>query len=254
MRIVIITQDEPFFLGRHFDHFFRNIPNYANVVGCVVFPPSTHGRRKSFVFKSLDTLKRFGIKFFVFYSIKYIISKLNKSKSVFRILEKNKINTIILNQSINNKKSLKVLKELEPDLLISVLGNEIFKTELINLAKHGCLNLHTSLLPKYRGVMPTFWVLRYNEEETGVSVFFVDEGIDTGPILVQKRIKVENRTQYQLIEHTKKIGMDAIIESIELINKGNYELIPNEDRNSSYYSLPKKEDVKEFYKNGKRFF
>ena len=69
----------------------------------------------------------------------------------------------------------------------------------------GCINLHTALLPKYRGLMPTFWVLKNNEKNTGVSVFFVDEGIDSGPIIVQKNISIGNMTQQELIVKTKKL-------------------------------------------------
>jgi len=68
--------------------------------------------------------------------------------------------------------------------------------------------------------MPSFWVLKNNENKTGVSVFFVDKGIDSGPILVQKELSIsQNMTQEELIKKSKKIGMNAIIEAIELIQK-----------------------------------
>lgn len=122
------------------------------------------------------------------------------------------------------------------------------------MAPEGCLNLHTALLPKYRGLMPSFWVLKNDENYTGVSVFFVDEGIDSGPILVQKKIKIDNRTQQELIRYTKKIGMDAIIEAIELVQSGNYKLISNPDKKMTYYSFPTRKDVKEFRKKEKKFY
>lgn len=94
--------------------------------------------------------------------------------------------------------------------------------------------------------MPSFWVLRYNEKYTGVSVFFVDEGIDSGDILVQKKVEIGNRSQEQLISDTKQIGMDSIIECVEKIHSGGYELIPNPDEEQTYFSFPTKEDVKAF--------
>jgi methionyl-tRNA formyltransferase len=160
-----------------------------------------------------------------------------------------------LKGNINSEDSLKMIRSYNPDLLVSVLGSQIFKQPLIDLATKGCLNLHTALLPKYRGVMPSFWVLKNKEKETGVSVFFVDKGIDSGPILVQKRISITiGMTQSQLIRISKKIGMDAIIEAIQLIQKGNYTLIPNPDEEKTYYSFPTCQDVKEFYKAGKKFY
>ena len=188
------------------------------------------------------------------YGIKYIRSKLSFSYKVEYIFEKHGIEKIDIEGSINSEASLKKLKSYDPDLLISIAGNQIFKKSLIELAPNGCLNLHTALLPKYRGLMPTFWVLKNNESHTGISVFFVDEGIDSGPILVQKKIKIENRTQEELIQYTKKLGMDAIIEAIEKIQRGGYELMPNSNEESTYFSIPTREDVKEFKRNGRRFY
>ena len=102
--------------------------------------------------------------------------------------------------------------------------------------------------------MPTFWVMKNNEKYTGVSVFFVDEGIDSGPIIVQEKIKIGNLTQEQLISKTKKIGMELISKSINLIQKNEVQLIKNNPLQSSYFTFPTKEDVLEFKKIGKKFF
>ena len=124
-----------------------------------------------------------------------------------------------LNRGQDKKLNMKIMKN--PDLLVSIQGNEIFKKPIITLAKKGCINLHTALLPKYRGLMPSFWALKNNEEYTGVSVFFVDEGIDSGPIIIQRRIEIKNQTLDELIIQTKKIGMEAIVDAIKLISEDN---------------------------------
>ena len=165
-----------------------------------------------------------------------------------------KIKIISLNSSINSKESLDKISSYKPDLLVSILGNQIFKTDLINLAPKGCINLHTALLPKYRGLMPTFWVLKNNEKYTGVSVFFVDKGIDSGPIIVQKKIEIGNLTQQQLIIKTKKIGMEAVAQAVEEILCDSITLIPNPDSEKTYFSFPTRNDVKEFRKQNKSFF
>ena len=102
--------------------------------------------------------------------------------------------------------------------------------------------------------MPSFWVLKNKEKHTGVSVFFVDEGIDSGPILVQEKINIDNISQWELIRMTKFLGMEAILEGIELIQSGDYELIANNEEESTYYSFPTRQDVIEFKKGGNRFF
>lgn len=255
MRIIILTQSDPFYLAENIDYLVNNLPKNSEIVSTVIFDVSPFGKKESFLKKAKKTLHIFGIRFFTYYSLKFVLNKFNPKKDVYKVLKKHKIPIITLDKGINHKESLEKINVLNPDLLISIAGNQIFKSELINLAPKGCLNLHTALLPKYRGLMPSFWVLKNNEKETGVSVFFVDEGIDSGPIITQKRIPItKNMTQSELITISKKIGMDAIIESIEKIESNNYQLIENSEKGKTYFSFPTRKDVSEFYKNNKKFF
>lgn len=253
MRIILLTQDDPFYLAKNIDYLAKNLPAHSQIVGTVVFEVSPFGKRESFIDKMKKTYAIFGLGFFINYGFKFILSKLDPNTKVKNILSQHNIPLIELEGNINKEENRNKIKAFEPDLLISIAGNQIFKLPLINLAPKGCLNLHTALLPKYRGLMPSFWVLKNNEKETGVSVFFVDEGIDSGPILVQKRVEIGNRSQAELIDFTKKLGVDAILESIEKIHSGNYELIPNPEAEKTYFSFPTREDVKAFLKAGKRF-
>ena len=96
--------------------------------------------------------------------------------------------------------------------------------------------------------------MKNREEESGVSIFFVDEGIDTGPILVQNRYPLAGLSLDQLIKASKQAGMDAIIEAIEKIHYGETALIPNNDDEKTYFGFPTREDVMEFRAAGARFF
>ena len=254
MRIIIITQNEPFYLAQNLNYLFNILPKHSSVIGCVVADVSPFGKKESFVSKVIKTYNIFGLKFFIYYSIKYLKSKLTSKNNIYTLLKSKKIPMILLNESINNPNSLKKIKSFNPDLLVSILGNQIFKNPLIRLAPKGCINLHSALLPKYRGLMPTFWVMKNNEKKTGVSVFYVDAGIDSGPIIVQKEVEIENRTQQELIMLTKKIGMDAVAESIDLIKKNKVKVIKNDSSKMTYYSFPSKHDVIDFKKSGKKFF
>ena len=253
MKIIFITQNEPFYLTKNIKYLLKILPNDIMISGFVVFKPSPFGKNQNLITKALKTLRIFGVRFFIYYSLKYIYSKVF-TISLIKYLKKKKIKIINISGSINGVKSLNKLKKLKPDLFVSILGNQIFKKELISIPKLGCINLHTSLLPKYRGLMPTFWVLKNMEKYTGVSVFFVDEGIDSGPIIIQQKVLIDNMNQSQLIEHTKKIGMELISESIKKIKNGSFELIPNPNSEKSYFSFPTKNDVEEFKINGKKFF
>ena len=253
MKIVIITQNDPFYLSSNLKFLLDNLPKKHKVVGVILASASPFGKKETFFRKALKTKKIFGFIFFIHYAFKFLYSKLFKP-SLRNILNNFNIPEINIEGSINSKKNLIIIDSYKPDLIVSILGNQIFKKPLLELAPKGCINLHTALLPKYRGLMPTFWVMKNNEKFTGVSVFFVDEGIDSGPIIVQEKIEIGSCTQQSLIIKTKKIGMQLILKSIDLISKNKVTLIPNDPTKKTYYTFPTRRDVLEFRKNGKKFF
>ena len=253
MKITIITQNEPFYLAKNLSYLLDNLPEVSEVVSCVITKASPFGKKKGFTEKVMDSYKIFGFQFFIYYSFKFIFS-IFFQKSVISVLKNKGVKVIELQGNINSDKNVNLIKRDKPDLLISILGNQIFKKQIFDLAPKGCLNLHTALLPKYRGLMPTFWVLKNREQKTGVSVFLVDEGIDSGPIVVQKECMINNKSQAELIKETKMLGMQAIIEAIEKIQQDTFDLIPNPKEEATYFSFPRREDIKQFKSVGKKFF
>ena len=252
--MLIITQDDPFYLGRNLDYLIERLPEGVELIGCIVFAVSPFGKRESFTDKIKRTYDVFGAAFVMRYGWQYLMNKLNKSTHVKWVLDKRGVSLIELDKGINHKDSLAIIEDLKPDLMVSIAGNQIFKKRLLSIPPKGTINLHTALLPKYRGLMPTFWVLKHNEKETGVSVFFVDEGIDSGPIVVQERVAINGQTQKDLILETKQIGMDCIIRAIEDIRDDKVVLIDNPESEMTYFSFPTRADVKEFKKLGKKFY
>lgn len=254
MRIIIITQNEPFYLAENLKYLINILPNHSSIIGCVVNDVSPFGKKETFFNKAIKTYKVFGFDFFIHYSLKFIKSKFDKSKNIRQLLIDSDIPEIVLDNYINHKDSVNIISDYQPDLLVSILGNQIFKDPIINLAPKGCLNLHTALLPKYRGLMPTFWVLKNNEKYTGVSVFLVDEGIDSGPIVVQEQVEIGDQSQEELIKVTKKMGMEAIAKAVDLIEKDKVIFINNNASHKTYYSFPNRNDTNDFLKQGKRFY
>lgn len=254
MRIVIITQDDPFFLPQNIQYLIENLSTGDQVVAAVVSEVSPYGKRESFFEKALKTLRIFGFRFFLNYACRYVLYKLILRRTVRNIFYSKNIDILNIKDSINSIESLDLLREYKPDLIVSIAGNEIFKHDLISLAKMGCINLHTGMLPKYRGLLPSFWAMKNNEKEIGVTVFFVDLGIDSGPIIVQRSVRIENKSQNALIRETKKLGMDCILNAIEVVKNGDGEPLVNDDSKATYYSFPTKSDVNDFIRSGKRFF
>ena len=254
MNIVLFTQDDPFYLSESIADFLKKIEqtNKHRVVEAFITSASPFGKKENFIQKVVRTYSVFGFNFFIFYAYKFLIRKLILKKSVITELKKKSIPYTKLNNSINNSVNLKKLRKINPDIIIIIAGNQILKKEILNIPKYGIFNIHSSLLPDYKGLMPTFWVLKNKEKITGVSLYKLTEGIDNGPIVNQSIIKInESLSHAELIKKSKIIGNDLIINSFDKI-KNNEKLKNN--LHGSYYKFPTSSDVKEFYRNGKSFF
>ena len=251
-RIILVTQNEAGFLPEAVDYFLRRLPIESSVVSAVVLDPSPFGKRLPGLGKARTALSIFGFKFVISYGLRAIKNVLFK-KSVVAVFREHQVPILSLRNSINSESSIALIESEKPDLIISIAANQIFKSRLINLPRSGILNVHSSLLPKYRGLLPSFWVLRNGDTESGVSVFFVDEGIDSGPILVQERIRIKGLRQSELIAKTKLLGMEALITAVDKVMKNQLETMPNSDSESSYYHFPTRADVRAFYLMGGRF-
>src|ERR1700690_3047428 len=91
-----------------------------------------------------------------------------------------------------DEKFINELRGLAPDLIVVAAYGQILPPAILDLPRHGCLNVHTSLLPKYRGAAPIQWAIANGETETGVTIMKMDAGLDTGPILAQQRTPIES--------------------------------------------------------------
>ncbi len=113
------------------------------------------------------------------------------------------------------------LKKLNADVFV-VVAFRILPREVFILPNKGTFNLHASMLPKYRGAAPINWAIMNGETETGVTTFFIQEKVDTGNIILQKKISVgENETAGELHDRLSTIGAEAVIETLNLIEQGN---------------------------------
>ena len=145
------------------------------------------------------------------------------------------------------------LRSLELDLIVSFSAPCVFPPELLEIPRLGCINLHCSYLPNYAGLLPSFWALFYQESETGVSVHYMDDRIDNGSILAQKRVSIDpGMSMFQLIKKTKRIGGDLVCDVIGELQSGKVESISNSISDDCYYSWPTVEQMREFRKRGGR--
>ena len=122
---------------------------------------------------------------------------------------------------VKSPDSVEALRAYEADVFIVAAFGQILSKEILDMPRFGCLNIHASLLPAYRGASPIQWAVINGEEKTGVTIMQMDEGVDTGDILYQKEIKLdEKETGESLFEKLAVLGAEAIIEALTLLSAG----------------------------------
>jgi methionyl-tRNA formyltransferase len=156
---------------------------------------------------------------------------------------------------VNSEAFRSHLRELGVDFIVSISGTQFYKKALREQTRLGIVNCHGALLPKYRGLMPSFWTLANGETVGGVSVHFVDAKIDNGPIVVQKRYRIHpHDTLEDVMARSKDLAAEAIIECVRLVEAGNAPMLPNEEAEATHFSMPGPGDVERFRASGRRFY
>lgn len=149
-------------------------------------------------------------------------------------------------ENLNSKEFLNYCRQLNIDLIASVSPSQIFKEDLINLPVHGCINIHTAKLPKYKGLYPTYWAMAHGEKTLGISIHYIEKGIDTGKILLKDEVEIPPATTMDhMITVTKLRGAELLLEAADSISSGEAraEYAHGE---GSYFSFPTRQSYKDF--------
>ena len=129
-------------------------------------------------------------------------------------------------------------KELKPDLTVMAFVTDIIPARFFEVPTHGTINYHPSILPRHRGASAINWAVIMGDTQTGLSIFWPDGGIDTGLILLQKKIEIgpNDTTGSLYFNHLFPMGVDAILESIDLVKAGKAPKIPQDEAGATYES------------------
>jgi len=145
-------------------------------------------------------------------------------------------------QKVRNPDFIREVERLHPDLIVVVAFGQILPKILLAIPRYGCINVHASLLPLYRGAAPIPWAIIRGESETGVTTMLMDEGMDTGPILLQSRVEILPReTSGQLSERLSKLGAELLVETVDHIANGTLTAIPQNKEAGTSAPLLKKD-------------
>lgn len=134
------------------------------------------------------------------------------------------------------EKAMAILREIAPDVIVVTAYGQILPKEVLELPEYGCINIHASLLPKYRGSAPINWVILNGEKETGVTSMQMSEGLDTGDMLIKRSTVIgENETYQELYSRLSETGAEVLAETLTAIENGT--LVPEkQDDSLSCYS------------------
>jgi len=257
--ILFITQNDPFYIRIFFEYLFRQYKKLNEIKGMVVC--STMGKKnlrqlikQMYSFYGLRDFVRMGLRF-VLYKMLSKVSGFLKIRRFYSLEQVCKFYNIeiVKTNNINDHSFLDEIKKKDIDVIISVASPKIFREDLLNLPKWGCINIHHGKLPKYRGMMPNFWQLHNNESKVGITIHKMNPKIDAGEIILQSEEEVIiGEPLDSLIKRTKRAGAELMIQAIDKIRNNEIEYIENKQSQGSYYSFPTKRDVIKFKKMGNR--
>lgn len=141
----------------------------------------------------------------------------------------------------NNVKFIDKLKQIKPDVICVVAYGKILPKEILEIPPKGCINVHGSLLPKYRGAAPIQWAVLNGDKTTGITTMYMDEGMDTGDMILKQEVEIgDDETTGELWDRLSKIGAELLVETLKQIENGtaprqkqgdNFTIAPMLDRN-----------------------
>ena len=260
MKCIIFTQDERIYLPTAIEIVVRNL---IDDIECIILSPpmSTHGGILAGLKKHIPV---FGIKGSFYMGMMAILSKLgpllrikpiwSNFWSIEAIAKYFEIPVYKI-ADVNSEEMHSILDEKKADLLISVSCPQVLEKTVLAKFKYGGINVHSAPLPKYRGLMPGFWVLYNGEKQTAVTVHLLDDKLDNGDILLQEPVEISpTETWNTLILKTKRTAGYILVKAVKKIKDGSVSYIPNRDDDATYYTFPTWREARDFRKRGGRIF
>lgn len=148
-------------------------------------------------------------------------------------------------EKVKVKESVEIIKSKKPDVIVVAAYGQILSKEILEIPKYGCINIHASTLPKLRGAAPINWALINGDEKAGITIMQMDEGLDTGDMLLKSEIDVdENMDAEKLHDNLKYIGGKLIIQALKMIEENKLTPQKQENEISTYAPILTKENTK----------
>ena len=147
-------------------------------------------------------------------------------------------------EKLKTPEMVEVLKSLKPDCIVVVAYGQILSKEILDIPQYGCINVHGSLLPKYRGASPINWCIVQGEQETGITTMYMDVGLDTGDMIHKETVVIgQNMTFEDLYMALRPMGSQVLSKTLKAIELGDAPRTPQNDSESTYAPLLNKKNT-----------
>ena len=247
--IAFLTTADPLYLPSFFETVLSEYGD--RTAGVFVVPPLYAGQTMAGAL--LRYLKTFGPLATMQLGVRVIAARMRR-RSIAAVCKHHEVRCEST-PDVNDPAFLDRLQRVPTDLIVSVSCPQIFRKPLLDLPPLGCLNVHGSVLPDYRGVMPSFWLLVNDEERAGVSIFFMNEQVDAGDLCGQRMFEIRRgETLDQLLRRSKAIAADLMLDVLRNIENGAISRTPLDLSGGSYYSWPDGEAVRHFRSAGRKLW
>lgn len=148
-------------------------------------------------------------------------------------------------ERLSHPEAMEQLKDWAPDVIVVAAFGQILKQDVLDLPKLGCINVHASLLPRWRGAAPINAAILHGDDKTGVTIMKMDAGLDTGPILTQRSVRIApDETAGSLFEKLSRLGADLLLETLPMLISGKIEPHPQLEKGATYAGMIKKQEGK----------
>jgi methionyl-tRNA formyltransferase len=253
MKIEFLTQDDPLYVLPFFDEFVRHYASEFEILQ-INSSPTMGKRSRCQMIKELTQL--YGVS-----GMARLSGRLLKSRLAGRLPKKagaNSYDTLtqlcraydIAHVAIGNPNDSEFVRSIRarsPDLLVSVACPYILKESVLNLAPRGAINIHHAPLPRYKGMMPTFWQMFHAEKSVGLTIHYMVAKVDEGEILLQDQQAIQPRESLDhLIRRSKRHGAHCMAKVLRQIRDGATVPIQMDHSKASYFSFPTRDEILEF--------
>jgi methionyl-tRNA formyltransferase len=259
MKLVVVTQHDPVYIRTFFLEFL------SEVVGCdwirlekIVVNRTFRTESKWALFRRIYPL--YGIKGCAILVANYAFQKIwsalpgsMRGKRLLYLEDAERVMGIPVTRedNVNGAEFLRSLREISPDVVLSISAAQIFEKELLALPRLGCVNIHCGKLPEYRGMLPSFWQMYNGEDRITITVHSMGEKIDEGEILLEDSIPIrKGKTLDFHMREAKKRSAQVVFTALQALDRGESKPRPVTKEKAAYFSFPDAVAATEFRRRG----